>query len=154
MTRETIAKRSNCRAVIAYHEIHGKIRCFSIGEAAKVSGMTRHTVERLLNNGKHSITGWKFIHDGTQKADPEFVLRLTKHELDRLYEHLRYEIEDLALRKPYQENYTWPFYDKVAELVGNVNNSHDQYEYWRDWMDKNRDDLYEDRYANREDEDE
>lgn len=154
MKRETIAKRSNCRAVIAYHEIHGKNKFFSVSEAAKYTGLCTGTVRRLLGNGKHSITGWRFIYDGTRKAEPEIVLRLTKNELDRLYELLRYVIEDLALRKPYQENYTWPFYDKVAELVGNVNNSHDQYEYWRDWLDKNRDDLYEDRYADREDEDE
>lgn len=152
MTKETIARRSNCKPILAIHEIHGKIRCFSIGEAAKVSGMTRHTVERLLDNGKHSLTGWKFIYNGSQDKEPEFVLRITKHELDQLYNHLRYELEDLAMRRKYQENYTWPFYDKVAELVGNVNNSHDEYEYWRDWMEKNRDDLYEDRYADREDE--
>lgn len=151
MKRETIAKRSTCRAVIAYHEIHGKNKFFSVSEAAKYTGLCTGTVRRLLGNGKHSITGWRFIYDGTREGEPEIVLRLTKDELDRLYEHLRYEIEDLAIRRPYQENYTWPFYDKVAELKGNVNNSHDQYEYWRDWLDKNRDDLYEDRYADRED---
>ena len=152
MTKEANARRSNCRAVIAYHEIHGKNKFFSVSEAAKGTGLCTGTVRRLLDNGKHSLTGWRFIYDGTREAEPEIVLRLTKDELDRLYEHLRYEIEELAMRRPYQENYTWSFYDKVAELKGNVNNSHDQYEYWRDWLDKNRDDIDEDRYSRTEDE--
>ena len=155
MTKETLARRSNCRAVIAYHEIHGKNRYFSVAEAAKGTGLCTGTVRRLLGNGKHSITGWRFIYDtGTGKTGTEKVLRLTDDEVEDIYWRLKEDLKCTALRMKYQDNFSWPLYDKVAELVGNVNNAHEEYEYWRDWLDKNRDDLYEDRYADREDEDE
>ena len=154
MTKSAIEKRSNCKPILAFHEVLGKHSFFSISEAALQTGLSKATVQRLLDNGKHSITGWRFIFDQQKKQNPELVLRLTKDEVDALYRSLKDDLKWVALKVKYQDNFSWPLYDKLAELVGTVNNSHDEYEYWRDWLEKNRDDLYEDRYADREDDDE
>lgn len=83
------------------------------------------------------------------------TLTLTSAEIEELYQRLKNELVWAALHKPYEKDYCWPLYDKVVKAGDlKVHDSHDEYEYWRDWMDKNRDDLYEDRYADREENDE
>ena len=79
------------------------------------------------------------------------LLTLTSQEVERLYQLLKETLVWDALHKPRKENYTDELYDKIADLKGDVHNSHDEYEYWYDWKEKNREDLYEDR-CEREDE--
>lgn len=93
------------------------------------------------------------IYNDSSVQNPA-LLELTSEEVEKLYQLLKNEIVRASTHGPYRENYRWPLFDRVAELKGNVNDSHDEYEYWRDWLDKNRDDLYEDRYADREEDDE
>lgn len=67
-------------------------------------------------------------------------LWLSSEEIEEVIQLLKKNVQWDALHKKKENNYSWPLYDKVAELRGNCNDSHDEYEYWRDWNEKNRED--------------
>lgn len=65
------------------------------------------------------------------------ILALTSSEVEKLYRTLKETLVWKATHMPREENYCDVLYDKIADLKGNVHNSHDEYEYWCNWLEKN-----------------
>lgn len=151
MRDEYIARRHNCRPVIAWREGRPeRYDFFSIGEASRVTGMSRPAIRRAITLGSRTLSGWIFdTPDSERSAEPpRRTVKLSGEEIRELIDRLKQDIIHKALYSPYVKDYRWDLYDeivKVARVSGfQINDSNDEYEYWRDWMDKNRDDLCDD----------
>ena len=139
--------RKNSIRTIAFN-VSGKcINTYSISDAARLTNHSVPTVKRILNGTqKTTRDGWAYkIVDLTNKDDSSSdanlrPLWLSLEEIESLHLLMKKDIQDAALCKPYDPDYRWPLYDKVAKIIGNCNDSHNEYEYWRDWDEKNRED--------------
>ena len=152
-----VAKRPNCIRVIGCSNQTGVIWFDSISSAARKTNHALGTVRRSIETGKTTKDGWSFkiafiVADNqlvqTIKSPSDANLKaltLSFDEVEKLYQLMRNELIRAATHGSRIENYRDPLYDKLALLKGNCHDSHDEYEYWRDWLDKNRYDIEADR---------
>lgn len=70
-------------------------------------------------------------------------LTLSSDEVEKLYQLMKNELIWAATHGSRIEDYRDPLYDKLVKLrKEECHDSHDEYEYWRDWLEKNRVDHF------------
>ena len=60
MRNECIARRRNCKPVLAVAPDGTLIKCFSMARAAQLSGLTVGTVRKSIREDKAVRSGWRF----------------------------------------------------------------------------------------------